>query len=141
LVGVWQLERWELVQPDGTSQIPFGPSPQGRLVYTADGHMSVVISRPDRPRLADEPAARPLDQRAAAFDGAHAYAGRYQYHGDEVVHQVSVSTMPNYEGTSQRRRVAFAGDRLVLTTPPGRAAHLTPGSAVFGRLTWRRLTD
>lgn len=139
LVGVWSLVTWHLVQPDGTVVDAFGPAPQGRLVYTADGHMSVVISRAGRPLLPPAPADRSAGQRAAAFDGAHAYAGTYTLRPGVVIHHVTVSTTPNYEGVDQHRRLDLDGDRLILSTPPGQAAHLTPGSPVYGRLTWRRL--
>lgn len=137
LVGAWELVAWQLIGPDGAVDA-FGPHPRGLLIYTADGHMSVVISAPGRAHLAADPAARTAAEKAAAFDGTHAYTGTYSLRPGEIVHHVQVATLPNYEGTDQRRRLALAGDRLTLTTPPGAAAHLAPGSAVAGCLTWQR---
>lgn len=139
LIGAWELVSWQFVQPDGTAVDAFGPNPRGRLVYTAGGSMSVVLSAAGRPLLPADPGARTPEQKAAAFDGAHAYAGAWRLLPGEVVHHVDVSTLPNYEGNEQHRRFQIDGDLLTLTTPPGRAAHLTPGSATVGRLVWRRL--
>jgi hypothetical protein len=140
IAGVWRLVAWHLVAPDGTTVDAFGPHPKGLLTYTSDGFMSVVISRAGRPTLPDDPAARSSDEKAAAFDGAHAYAGSYTLGHGEIIHHVRVSTIPNYEGVDQHRRLVLDGDTLVLSTPPGQAAHLTPGSQVYGRLTWRRIS-
>jgi hypothetical protein len=139
LVGTWRLESWRLVAPDGTAVDAFGPAPRGLLIYTAEGTMSVVISAAGRARLPAAPGERGVAARAAAFDGAHAYAGRYSLRPGAVVHHVAVSTMPNYEGVDQHRRLDLDGDRLTLTTPPGQAAHLDPASGIVGCLTWRRV--
>jgi hypothetical protein len=141
VVGTWELIAWQLIGPDGAIVEPFGPAPQGLLVYGADGFMSVVITARDRSRLPDVPTERTSTEKAAAFDGAHAYAGTWALLPGEIVHRVRVSALPNYEGTEQRRRLHLDGDRLTLTTPPGRAAHIAPDSGVVGRLTWRRARD
>jgi proteasome lid subunit RPN8/RPN11 len=139
LVGAWELVDWRLIEADGAAVQPFGPSPTGRLIYAADGQMSVVITAAGRPSLPDDPAKRAPAEQAAAFAGVHAYAGEWALLPGEIVHYVSASALPNYEGTEQRRRYRLEGDTLTLTTPPGRAAHLAPGSATVGQLTWRRL--
>jgi hypothetical protein len=138
IVGVWELVSWRLIGGDGAMTEPLGPSPRGHLVYTAGGDMSVVISAAGRRPLADDPAARSVADRAAAFDGVHAYAGRWRVDGDEIIHVVGPATLPNYEGTEQRRRLVLNGDLMTLATPAGRAAHIAPGSGVSGQLVWRR---
>ena len=66
LIGAWELVAWQLIDPDGDVVEPFGPAPQGLLVYGADGFMSVVITAPDRPRLPDDPAARAFISECSA---------------------------------------------------------------------------
>ena len=41
LVGTWELLRWELEAEDGAIGHPFGPRPQGIVVYTPDGRIIV----------------------------------------------------------------------------------------------------
>ena len=49
LVGAWQLVSWTIEYPaSGRVTQPFGPEPEGLLVYSADGHMSAAIQRPGR---------------------------------------------------------------------------------------------
>ena len=51
LIGAWQLVRWTIeYPPSGRVTQPFGADPEGLLVYTADGHMSAVMQRRNRPR-------------------------------------------------------------------------------------------
>jgi hypothetical protein len=47
-----------------------------------------------------------------------AYCGRYEVHGDHVVHHIEQSLFPNWVGTSQKRFIELEGDRLTLTTDP-----------------------
>ena len=63
-----------------------------------------------------------------------AYAGRYAFHGDHVLHDVSHASFPNWVGTVQKRYVHLDGDRLTLSTDP------IPfqGREVTARLVWER---
>lgn len=47
LIGVWKLERWT-----SGAQEPFGPNPEGTLVYTADGTMISCFTRRGRAPIA-----------------------------------------------------------------------------------------
>ena len=51
-----------------------------------------------------------------------------------MTHHIEGASHPNYVGTDQRRLVAWQGDRLVLSTPPGR----TGGVDVTYVATWER---
>jgi hypothetical protein len=52
-----------------------------------------------------------------------------------VIHHLQLSWFPNLIGTEQKRFFEFAGDRLMLKTPP-----LTVfGEAQVHRLVWERL--
>jgi hypothetical protein len=61
LVGAWRLVSWENRAADGQVTYPMGSDALGCLLYTADGHFSVTISRPGRPGFAagDLPAQAP----------------------------------------------------------------------------------
>ncbi len=49
------------------------------------------------------------------MEGFVAYAGRYSFRGDRVIHHVELSLFPNWVGTDQQRWVELAGDRLTLS--------------------------
>jgi len=53
-----------------------------------------------------------------AFSTVIAYAGRYTFTGDKIVHHVEASWMPNQVGTDMVRSVKLEGDRLNLRTTP-----------------------
>lgn len=140
LVGAWRLVDFTVAFDDGRPPVrPFGDDAEGRLIYSADGHVSALLSRGDRRSLwvdGLESAHRAsLPDKAAAFDSALGYAGRYHVDGDEVVHTVEVSLLPDAVGRAQRRHVALCGARMVLsydwTAPSGTVRH--------HRLTWIRM--
>ncbi len=139
LLGAWHLVDCELIFSDGRPAVqPYGPDGRGLIIYSPEGWMSATLSRADRAPLSVgslEWAHRAhAAARAAAFDGYLAYAGRWRVEGDEVVHSVELSLVPDAVGAEQRRRVTFDGEELELSYS------LTARSGVVRRyrLRWRR---
>ena len=118
IVGSWRLVSCEHRRSDGAVEFPFGPRPNGRLVYAANGRMIVLITDPARPP-ARSPQLFEADDRelAAAARGCVAYGGRWTIRGNEVVHDVEQSLFPNWTGSSLARTFQRDGDRLTLTAP------------------------
>jgi hypothetical protein len=118
LAGAWALVGSAVDGPDGGGQL-FGGGADGLLIYTPDGWMSATLSARGRPRLGQglERAHRAgVDARAAAFDGAMHYAGRWWTEGDEVVHEVRHALLPDLVGQTLRRRAQLEpGPRLRLS--------------------------
>ena len=56
---------------DGKAEAgPFGPTPIGHHIFTADGYFCVAVMTPDRPKLpVSDYRAGSLEDKAAAFDG------------------------------------------------------------------------
>ncbi len=78
-----------------------------------------MISRTGRARFAaGDLLSGTTEEKARAGEGFVAYAGRYSFHGDHVVHHVELSLFPNWVGTDQQRTVELAGDRLTLSASP-----------------------
>jgi len=48
LIGVWSLVAYTHESENGDETDPFGPSPQGFLIYTADGFVSAQLMKPGR---------------------------------------------------------------------------------------------
>ena len=94
-----------------------GASPQGMIVYTEGGHMSVQIA-PDRPRTKAGADPTPEEAQAALKDYI-AYFGTYTIDDATgvVTHRRQASIQPGDTEPFQRAP-EFKGDRLILR-PPG----------------------
>ena len=112
---------------------PFGKRPSGMLIYTADGHTSVIISYDNRSMLScHDRLAASVDEKAAAFDTSFGYAGRYTCSGNRVVHHATMASVPNWVGTDMVRVLKLADGKLTLSTPP----LFVGGAASTWELTW-----
>lgn len=131
LIGTWKLLAQETRHPDQPPIASRGLSPDGLLIYTPDGYMSVQLAR------TDESAEQFYDRRdfGHVMSGYHAYFGRYEI--DEaagiVRHHVQNSVYPPYVGSVQVRHYQLEGDTLTLSTPPG-------GDGSWRVLVWGRAT-
>jgi hypothetical protein len=83
--------------------------------------------------------AAPIDIRAAAAAGYLTYAGSYSMDGDDVLHHIELSLMPNWVGTTERRLIEWVpsghGFDLILSTPPTKT---DGGRLAVNRLRWGR---
>ena len=136
LVGAWRLASWENQAADGQVTHPVGADALGYVLYTADGRFSVTISRKGRAGFAaGDLLSGTSEEKAQAVEGFVAYAGRYSFHGDRVIHHVELSLFPNWVGSDQERWVELAGDRLTLSASP----LLLAGKQQVPRLVWERV--
>jgi hypothetical protein len=136
LVGAWQLLSWENRAADGQVTYPMGTDALGSLLYTASGRFSVTISRRGRAGFAaGDLLGGTTEEQARAVEGFVAYAGRYSFHGDRVVHHVELSLFPNWVGSDQQRWVELNGDRLTLSARP----LLLASQLQVPRLVWERV--
>ena len=121
LVGVWSLVRWT-----SGAREPFGPDPQGTLVYTADGTMiSSFMRRGRQPVGAALPAWRwnwrsmhsPQMERRFVEAGLafNSYSGRYTVEGTRVHHDVEIAMFPDWIGKRLTRTFRFDGGQLTLS--------------------------
>jgi Lipocalin-like domain len=98
--------------------------------------MMVTIAFDGRkPLSVNDPITAPVEERAQAFATFFAYAGRYTFTGDRVIHHVEVGSIQNWVNTDQVRLVTLKGDRLSLRTvssPIGGVSH--SAELVFERI-------
>jgi hypothetical protein len=120
LVGAWRLVSYKATDIESGKLVePFGPQPEGFIMYTASGHMSAQIMRPgrrdfQRGRL-EEGASEELAEAAVGY---MAYAGTYEVpNADHVVHHVKISLLPNWVGTALTRVADWDGESLRLILP------------------------
>jgi len=135
-VGTWRLISWEDETEAGEKRSPFGPNPNGYIMYSADGYMSVVLCFADRARFAaDDPFGGTPAEEVSAYESYSSYCGRYEVQADRVIHHVELSWFPNWHGIDQIRFYRFDGNRLILTTPQ----MLINGQKRVSRLVWERV--
>jgi hypothetical protein len=137
VVGTWKLvsvtsktEKGEL------NPAVLGRNPSGLLTYTADGRMMAIISDDGRKPLsvADRVAA-PAVERAEAYSTFMAYAGRYTFTCEKIVHHVEVASLQNWVNTDQTRFVSLEGNRLFVRNTP----QMRGGVAMTLESVWEQL--
>ena len=127
LIGCWRLVGYSVTAEGGQTDRPLGDDPLGTILYTPDGYMSAQLARPGPYEEDQEPDAYSI-----------AYSGPYDV--DEqartVAHQVQVSVIPSWLGTTQIRRVQFdAPGTLALSNSEPRARD---GVMTTTTVTWSR---
>ena len=141
LIGTWRLVEWTFTVDDSRPTRPWGGSPAGLLTYTEDGRMSASLMSNGRPGAPTRTlSAAPIEIRAAAAAGYLSYAGSYSMDGNDVLHHIELSLMPNWVGTTERRLIEWApsegGFDLILSTPPTKT---DGGRLAVNRLRWERM--
>ena len=136
IIGTWKLVSAVLTTLDGAPRQLLGENPSGFLTYTDDGRMSAIVASSGRqPLSVADPAAAAAAEQAEAFATFTAYAGRYTFHGERVIHHVEVSLFQNWAGTDQIRFARLDGSRLTLTAPPMSIG----GEQLVVQLTWEQI--
>jgi Lipocalin-like domain len=136
LVGTWRLISWENRTLDGEVSHPLGEDASGYIAYNEDGYVFVAIMRPARrPFRSGDLLSGSAAEKASAAETYVSYCGRYEFHGDTVLHHVELSLFPNWVGVTQERLVTISGDRLTLSTRP----LLLEGRQQTAQLLWQRV--
>jgi hypothetical protein len=123
VVGAWRLRSFDDLDESGRHREgPLGPAPDGLLIYSLDGSVSVSMMRGGGRRPGDE-------------DGRHymSYAGTWHRRGDRMVHRIEVAPEPSWIGLDQVRDLRLEGDHLVLT------GHGPSGATARRMLRWERV--
>ncbi|RQH15027.1 alpha/beta fold hydrolase [Bradyrhizobium sp. RP6] len=132
LLGVWTLVEWSEQQPGKSKAYPLGEHAIGKIIYTADGHVSAQLARRGRRsfpsgdwRDADK------DDAAHAFLSYFGYFGTFSIDTDRhvITHRVEGSWYPNLERDDQQHHYRFENGLLVLDAETERGTV---------RIVWRR---
>ncbi|NHQ87901.1 lipocalin-like domain-containing protein [Iodobacter sp. HSC-16F04] len=149
LAGAWVLESYLKRAEDGSVAFPMGEQPQGMIMYTPDGYMSVQIMDSERALFASdnlhEKTAPELSLAAASY---FAYSGLYEVEIEPaangmseqsfsglIKHHMQNSLFPNWVGCSLLRRLHLQGDRLELSTCQASSFR---GKQMTTHLVWRK---
>jgi hypothetical protein len=120
VVGTWKLVSVTSTNDKSeVNKVALGQNPSGLLTYTADGRMMTIISDGGRkPLSTPDRVAAPAEERAQAYSTFMAYAGRYTFTCDKVVHHVEVASLQNWVNTDQTRIVTFQDNHLIVRNTP-----------------------
>ncbi len=135
LVGTWTLSSWEQTKSDGSKFLRFGSNPKGVNVYDANGRFSLIIMRPDLPKVASGDPMKVAPEEAQAIStGAIAYYGTYTV--DEASKTVSLTV----EATTLTNQVGIEQKRLVTSINADELRYQNPTAVAGGQiaLVWKR---
>jgi hypothetical protein len=121
LVGTWNFVVAEVTAPDGKKSFPFGETPKGILIFTADGHFAQIHVASDVPKIASNNRLTATPEEYAAIM-RHSLSVFGTYTVDEtnrtVTYTIVSSSFPNWEGEAQTRAIdKLTADEFVNTNP------------------------
>jgi lipocalin-like protein len=96
--------------------------------------MAIISDYGQKPLSIPDRVAAPVEERAQAYSTFMAYAGRYTFTCDKIVHHVEVASLQNWVSTDQTRFVTLVDDRLHVRNAP----QLRNGVMVTLESVWER---
>ena len=137
VVGTWNFVVAEITTPDGKKSFPFGETPKGILIFTADGHFAQIHVASDVPRIASNNRMTGTpEEYAAIMRRSLSVFGTYTI--DEanktVTYNIVSASFPNWEGEAQTRTIDKLTDDEFVNTNPGVAGGRGSASNLYRRV-------
>jgi hypothetical protein len=121
IVGSWSLVSWEQTLKDSSKNHRFGSNPKGINTFDANGNFTLIIMRPDLPKIAAGDPEKPTAEEAQAITkGAIAYYGTYTVNeADKTINlKLAGTTLVNQMGLDQKRVVtSISGTEMKYRNP------------------------
>src|ERR1700694_4640892 len=120
IVGTWNFVVAEVTAPDGKKSFPFGETPKGILIFTADGRFAQIHVASDVPRIASNNRLTGTpEEYAGIMRRSLSVFGTWTV--DEtnktVTYHIVSASFPNWEGEAQTRTIEkLTADEFVNTT-------------------------
>ena len=117
VVGVWKyisVNNKEVAT--GKIIYPFGETPRGYIVYTKGGRLLFSFVGDNRTKPAGASATDV--ERVNLFNTLAAGSGTYKVEGNTITVTYDTSWHQLWTGTTHKRNIALAGNRLTLTSAP-----------------------
>ena len=116
LIGAWRLVSCEMRRERGQVWYIYDA---GYLIYSATGHMAVVLMQTDTAPFASGDIRRATtEEKTGAFDAIISYAGTYEVKENMLYHHVEVSSFPNWVGETLERTIKITKDHITISTVP-----------------------
>jgi hypothetical protein len=121
IVGTWEFVVAEVKAPDGKKSFPFGETPKGILIFSADGRFAQVHVAGDVPRIASNNRLTGTpEEYGAIMRRSLSVFGTYTVDEEKktVTYKIVSSSFPNWEGEAQVRTIdKLTADEFVNTNP------------------------
>jgi hypothetical protein len=121
IVGSWDFAVAEVAAPDGKKSFPFGETPRGILIFTADGRFAQIHVAGDVPKIASNNRMTGTpEEYAAIMRRSLSVFGTYTVDEEKktVTYNIVSSSFPNWEGEAQTRNIdKLTADEFVNTNP------------------------
>jgi len=121
IVGSWDFVVAEVTAPDGKKSFPFGETPKGLLIFTADGHFAQIHIAGDVPKIASNNRLTGTpEEYAEIMRRSLSVFGTYTVDevGKTVTYRIASSSFPNWEGEVQTRTIdKLTADEFVNSNP------------------------
>lgn len=136
-VGVWRLSSFVMENEEsGQASNRFGEHPDGYLIFSTSGYMSVVINAERRVPMSGN-LEKATEEKASLFSSMTAHAGKYKVIDGRLIHRVDVAHDPKMVGTDLLRSLRFLDSDTLESTLP---TTTTPdGKKLRGVLVWKRV--
>lgn len=108
IVGAWNFVVAEVTAPDGKKSFPFGETPKGILIFTADGRFAQIHVAGDVPKIASNNRLTGTpEEYAAIMRRSLSVFGTYSVDEEKktVTYRIVSSSYPNWEGEAQTRTI------------------------------------
>jgi hypothetical protein len=108
IVGTWTFVVAEVVAPDGKKSFPFGETPKGILIFTADGHFAQIHVASDVPKIASgNRLTGTPEEYATIMRRSISVFGSYSINEEKktVTYKIVSATYPNWQGEAQERSI------------------------------------
>jgi Lipocalin-like domain len=119
IVGAWNFVVAEVTAPDGKKSFPFGETPKGILIFTADGRFAQIHVAGDVPKIASNNRLTGTpEEYAEIMRRSLSVFGTYTV--DEanrtVTYNIVSASFPNWQGETQTRSIdKLTSDEFVNT--------------------------
>src|ERR1700682_3444428 len=121
IVGTWNFVVAEVTAPDGKKSFPFGETPKGILIFTADGRFAQIHVAGDVPKIASNNRMTGTpEEYAGIMRRSLSVFGTWTVDEDKktVTYTIVSSSFPNWEGEAQTRNIdKLTDDEFVNTNP------------------------
>src|SRR6267143_2296854 len=137
IVGTWNFVVAEVTAPDGKKSFPFGETPKGILIFTADGRFAQIHVAGDVPKIASNNRLTGTpEEYAAIMRGSLSVFGTWTV--DEasktVTYNIVSATFPNWQGEAQTRIIDRLSAEEFVNTNPGVAGGRGSASNLYRRV-------